>query len=82
MAQESLIKIYDTPKGPHVYVGDFRLHHWIPGLVAAVIGGLGLLFDKNKKRKGFYFLLCLAGSVAFIDDLDDFMSFLEDGSLP
>lgn len=79
MAQESLIKIYDTPKGPHVYVADIRIHHWIAGLVTAAIGALGLLFDKNKKRKGLYFLLCFTGFVAFLDDLPDFISFLEDG---
>ena len=80
MAQESLIKIYDTPKGPHVYFADIRLHHWTAGLVAAGIGALGLLFDKNKKRRGFYLLLCLAGSVAFLDDLPDFVSFLEENT--
>ena len=72
------MRIYNTPKGPHVYFADFRIHHWTAGLVAAVIGALGLLFDKNKKRRGFYFLLCLAGSVAFLDDFEDFASFVEE----
>lgn len=78
MTQEALIRIYSTPKGPHVYAGDFRIHHWMGGLVAVGIGVLGLLFDKNKKHRDSYFLLCLVGSIAFLDDLPDFISFLQE----
>lgn len=78
MTQKSFVRIYNTPKGPQVYAGDFRIHHWMAGLVTAGIGVLGLLVDENKKRRGFYFLLCLAGTIAFLDDLPDFVSVLQE----
>jgi len=78
MAQEPLLRIYDAPKGPHVYFADIRIHHWMAGLVTATIGVFGLIFDKNKKRRGVYLVLCFAGSIAFLDDFEDFVSFVED----
>jgi hypothetical protein len=80
MVQDNLIRIYNTPKGPHVYLGDFRVHHWMGGLVAGGIGVWGLISDKNKNRRDLYLFLCLAGSLAFLDDLADFISFIQGNS--
>jgi len=77
MTENALIRIYDTPKGPHVYFGDVRIHHWLVSLAAAFIGALGLIFDKDKMRRPFYALLCIGSVVAFLDDLPDFISFFE-----
>ena len=77
MTETALVRIYDTPKGPHVYFGDVRIHHWTVGLATAFIGALCLIFDKDKRRRPFYALLCFGGFVAFLDDLPDFVSFLE-----
>jgi hypothetical protein len=77
MTETALIRIYDTPKGPHVYLGDVRVHHWIVGLGTAFVGTLGLIFDRNKRRRPLYLLLCLGGFIAFLDDIPDFVSFVE-----
>jgi len=78
MAQGPLLRVYDTPKGPHVYLADIRIHHWMAGLGTATIGVLGLLFDKNKKQRGIYLVLCFAGCIAFLDDFEDFVFFVEE----
>ena len=77
MSQNDLIRIYNTPKGSHVYFGDVRVHHWTGGLIATIIGTLGLFFDEDKDRRPFYMALLVGGVVAFLDDLPDFMLFLE-----
>jgi hypothetical protein len=77
MAQDSLIKIYTTPRGPHVYIGDLRVHHWVAGLIISGIGISGLFLDKNKDRRAFYCLLYFGGLVIFLDDLPDFISFFQ-----
>jgi hypothetical protein len=77
LIQNDIVRIYSTPKGPHVYFGDHRVHHWTVGLIATVVGALGLIFDKNKNRKPLYAILCVGGTIAFLDDLPDFIHFLE-----
>jgi len=78
---KDFIKIYNTPKGPHVYIGDIRVHHWTVGLITYCAGILGLFFDENKSRRPLYWLLCLTGFIAFLDDFPDFTSFIEDSLL-
>jgi len=78
MTENTLIRIYDTPKGPHVYFGDLRVHHWAAGLGALFIGTFGLFLDKQKDRRFLYALLCIGGFVAFLDDLSDFLLLFED----
>lgn len=73
---ENSIRIYHTPQGPQVYFGAFRIHHWPVGLVSAVIGALGLIFDDNDDYTNYYLALFLGGVVAFIDDLPDFITFI------
>ncbi len=75
---DNAIRIYDTPNGPQVFVGNVRIHNWHAGAVTAVIGTLGLLFDDNEKRKNFYDALVVVGAVAFLDDLPDFIKFIDD----
>ena len=76
MSETSLIRIYNTPKGPHVHIGDIRVHHWTVGMASATLGILGLIFDNNKKHRAFYVMLSVVGIIAFIDDLPDFLDFL------
>jgi hypothetical protein len=75
---ENAIRIYNAPGGPQVFVGGVRIHHWQAGLASAVIGGLGMLFDDNKKRKNLYDVLIIGGAIAFLDDLPDFVKFLDE----
>jgi len=75
---ENAIRVYNTPNGPQVYFGNVRIHHWHSGLASAIIGGLGLLFDDNKKRKNLYDVLVIGGAIAFLDDLPDFIEFIDD----
>jgi hypothetical protein len=75
---DNAIRIYDTPNGPQVFVGNVRIHHWQAGAAAAVIGTLGLLFDDDQKRKNLYDVLVIGGAVAFLDDLPDFIKFIDD----
>lgn len=77
MTSEEQIKVYNTANGPQVYVGGVRIHHWPMGATSAIIGTLGLLFDDNKSRKGFYRSLAIAGTLAFLDDLPDFKKFVD-----
>jgi len=75
---ENTIRVYNTPNGPQVYFGTVRIHHWHAGLASAAIGALGLLFDDNKKRKNLYGVLLIGGAIAFLDDLPDFITFIDD----
>lgn len=75
---ENAIRVYDTPNGPQVYLGDIRVHHWQAGAASAIIGGLGLLFDDNKNRKDRYGALLLGGILIFLHDLPDFVAFMDD----
>ena len=73
---ENSIRVYNTPQGPRVYFGAFRIHHWPVGLVSAIIGALGLVFDDNDDHTNYYMTLFLGGVVTFIDDLPDFVTFI------
>lgn len=75
---ENAIRVYNTPNGPQVYVGKIRIHHWHAGLSSAIIGALGLIFDDDKKRKNLYSFLLIGGTVTFLDDLPDFIAFIDD----
>jgi len=74
--QNTAIRIYNTPNGPHVYFETIRIHHWVAGLFSAIIGGLGLMFDEDKKRKDFYMFLVMGGIITFLDDFPDFISYV------
>ena len=74
---ETEIQVYTTPNGPQVYFGTLRIHHWPLGLTSALIGSLGLLFDDNKKHTNRYTSLLIGGTLAFIDDLPDFIKFVD-----
>lgn len=75
---ENGIRVYDTPNGPQVYLGNIRIHHWQAGAASAIIGGLGLLLDDNKRRKDRYDTLLLGGILIFLHDLPDFVAFMDD----
>ena len=75
---ENAIRVYNTPNGPQVYFGTVRIHHWHVGLTSAVIGALGLLFDDSEKRKDLYSALLIGGTITFLDDLPDFLTFIDD----
>jgi hypothetical protein len=75
---ENSIRVYNTPNGPQVYFGTVRIHHWPIGLTSAIIGALGLLFDDNKKRTNLYSALLIGGAITFLDDLPDFITFIDD----
>ena len=74
---DGLVRVFQTPKGPHVYVGDFRVHHWMPGVILGGIALLGAICDDNKEHRKNYFFLGLVGTLLVLDDLPDFLSFLE-----
>lgn len=73
----SAIRIYNTPQGPQVYFGALRIHHWPIGLASAILGTLGLLFDDDNNHRNYYTALFLGGVVAFVDDLPDFLAFID-----
>ena len=75
---ENLIRIYNTPKGPQVYFGAIRIHHWPVGLTSTIIGALGLIFDDEDDHKKYYMALFLGGVITFIDDMPDFLTFIRD----
>jgi hypothetical protein len=63
--------------GPHVYLGNARIHHWMPGIIIGGIALLGATFDDNKENRQKYAVLGLVGSLLVLDDLPDFISFLQ-----
>jgi hypothetical protein len=75
---ENTIRVYNTPNGPQVYFGNVRIHHWHVGAAATLIGALGLLFDDDKKRTNLYRTLLIGGAIVFVDDLPDFITFIDD----
>jgi hypothetical protein len=75
---ENNIRVYKTPNGPQVYLGNLRIHHWQGGLVSAIIGGLGLIFDNDKNRRSLYGGLLIGGSLVFLDDLPDFLKLVNE----
>ena len=71
------IRIYNTPKGPQVYFGSLRIHHWPIGLASAILGVLGLLFDDDNNHGKYYTGLFIGGVLTFLDDLPDFLAFID-----
>ena len=74
---DGLIRVYQTPRGPHVYLGNSRIHHWMPGVILGGIALLGTVLDNNKKNREKYAVLGLVGALLVLDDLPDFVSFLK-----
>ena len=74
---ENAITVYDSPNGPQVYLETVRIHHWPTGLTASIIGAIGLLFDDNQKRTNLYSSLLIGGAITFLDDLPDFIKFID-----
>ena len=74
---EKTLQVVNTPNGPQVYLSNIRIHHWQAGAVSATIGLLGLLLDDKSKNRNFYTALTLAGTMAFVDDLPDFLNFVD-----
>lgn len=75
---DGLLRIFRTPKGPRVYLGENRVHHWMGGVVLIGTGLIGLLIDGNKKHRRWYGSCAIAGGILVLDDLPDFLSFLQD----
>ena len=74
---DGFVQVFDTPKGPHVYMGEARVHHWMAGVLLLGIGLMGSLFDKSKRRRPGYILSILVGGLVVLDDLADLISFLQ-----
>jgi len=77
---DGVIRVFQTPKGPHVYVGNSRVHHWMPGIILEGIALLGAIFDDNKENREKYAALGLVGILLILDDLPDFISFIQGNS--
>ena len=75
-----LVQVFQTPNGPQVYLSNARIHHWMPGIMLGGLGLLGLLLDDKKQNRPKYILLSLIGALLVLDDLPDFLSFLEGSS--
>jgi len=75
---DGFLQIIGTPRGPHVYIAGARVHHWVAGAVLSGLGLSGLLLDKKKERRPWYFLCVIFGGLLVLDDLPDFISFLHD----
>jgi hypothetical protein len=75
---DGFVRIFQTAEGPRVYFGDFRVHHWMPGVVLGGIALLGTLFDDNRRNREKYAALGLIGALLVLDDLPDFISFLKE----
>ena len=78
MYDDGVLRIIRTPRGPRVYLGENRIHHWMGGVTLVGIGLIGLLTDGNKKHRQWYGLCAVAGGILVLDDLPDFLSFLQD----
>lgn len=74
---DGLIRVFQTPKGPHVYLGNSRIHHWMPGVILGGIAILGAIFDTDKENRRKYAALGLIGALLVLDDLPDLISYLQ-----
>lgn len=74
---DGFIRVFQTPKGPQIYLGNARIHHWMPGVVLGGLGLLGLLLDDDKRNRPLYIGLGLIGALLVLDDFTDFFSFLQ-----
>jgi hypothetical protein len=72
-----LLRVFQAPAGPRVYLGNFRVHHWMPGVFLGSVALLGAIFDDAKKNREKYAALGLIGALLILDDLPDFLSFLQ-----
>jgi len=82
MYNDGFIHIIQTPKGPHVYLGNSRIHYWMPGVILGGIALLGAILDDNKKNREKHAVLGLVGALLVLDDLPDFISFLQGKRYP
>lgn len=74
---DGVLQVLQTPKGPQIYLGTTRIHHWMPGIMLGGLGLLGLLLDDKKQNRPRYVLISLIGALLVLDDFLDFLSFLE-----
>ena len=74
---DGFLRVFQTSKGPQVYLGNTRIHHWIPGVILGSLGLLGLLLDDDKRNRPQYIGLSLIGALLILDDLPDVFSFLQ-----
>ena len=74
---DGFVRVFNTSKGPHIYMGEVRVHHWMAGILMLGVGLIGCLFDKSKRRRPWYILSILIGGLCVLDDLLDLLSFLE-----
>ena len=73
---ENSIRVF-APNEPLVYFGNIPLYRWHVGMAAAVIGALGLFFDDDRKRKNLYDTLVVRGTSTFLEDLPNFVNYIE-----
>lgn len=74
---DGFIQIVKTSKGSRVFVNSIRLHHWMPGVILAGLGLLSLIFDDDEENRYKHLVSCLVGALLILDDLPDFVSFLQ-----
>lgn len=74
---KSAIQVFETPNGPHVYMNGFRVHHWMPGVILAGLGLLGLVLDDRKETRDKYVSSTVLGGLLILHDLPDVISFLK-----
>lgn len=74
---DGVLRVFQTPNGPQVFLGSSRIHHWMPGVVFVALSLLGAVFDDRRENRGRYIGLGLAGLVLVLDDLPDFISFIQ-----
>ena len=72
---DGFIKVYESPNGPIVYAGNDRVHHWLPGILMAGFGFLGLILDESEQRDRWGSLAFL-GILCVLSDLPDLIQFL------
>jgi len=77
MYNDGFFQIFQTSKGPQVYLGGIRVHHWMLGATLGGFGLLGLLLDKDKRSRSQYVGFSLIGALLILDDLPDFLSFIQ-----
>ena len=74
---DDFIRTVKTSGGSRVFVNNIRLHHWMPGVILAGLGLLSLIFDDNEESRYKHLVSCLVGALLILDDLSDFVSFLQ-----
>jgi hypothetical protein len=74
---DGLVRVFQAPAGPRVYLGEFRVHHWMPGVLLGGAALLGVIFDDSRENRKKYAALGLIGALLILDDLPDFLAFLQ-----